>query len=196
MPRCGCESTCACVLTGANTECIETTVTGTGSVANPYVITSEFICETADSLNPAVRAFHSVDQSIADNTETVVALDSERFDNDTMHDLVVTNSRITFNTAGVYIVAFSGAFAPSGDYVATYADLRLNGATKITFGPSGGTWTIAGAPRIGFSMPYKFIIGDYVEAIVFQDNTADAARNLINNAQASPEFSAVWVSAG
>jgi hypothetical protein len=31
-------------LTGSTTECIETTVTGTGSVANPYVITSEFTC--------------------------------------------------------------------------------------------------------------------------------------------------------
>lgn len=44
MARCNCDSSCSCLIVGSTTECIETVVTGTGTAANPYVITSEFTC--------------------------------------------------------------------------------------------------------------------------------------------------------
>lgn len=196
MARCSCQSACACVLQGSTTDCIETTVSGTGSVANPYVITSEFICETPESLNPSVRAFHSVDQSIPHDTVTALSFNSERFDNDTMHDLVVNNGRITFTTAGVYQVSFNGALAAASDY--NYIDIRIGivGGSDIARHSFGDLDT--SSPPIAFSIStlYKFTAGQQIAVSAYQLNAASAARNMIAAGNYSPEFSAVWVSAG
>ena len=56
---------------------------------------------TADK---SASAYHSTTQSISNNTLTTVALNSEDFDTDTMHHTSTNNERLTFRTAGKYLV--------------------------------------------------------------------------------------------
>lgn len=144
---------------------------------------------------PACRVFHSVNQSIADATLAALAFDSERFDTDTMHDTVTNNSRITFNTAGVYSGVANVRFASRSDYLAIDVQIQLNGTTVIAWDRE----MHAGANVIPiFSVPflYKFAATDFIEVVVRHDNTGNVAANVDAAAQYSPEFSAVWVGTG
>jgi hypothetical protein len=196
MARCNCDSQCSCLIVGGTTECIDNTVTGTGTAANPYVITSEFTCATADSLNPATRLTKSADQPIADNTVTAVTWDQETYDNDVMHDNVTNNSRITIKTAGVYVVSFAGRFPGRADYSYVMAKFRVNGA-GFHAEQAGYLGGVGFQVSMSTTMQYKFAVNDYVEAYVYQDNTAPASSNLLAaDANGASVFSAVWVSAG
>lgn len=142
---------------------------------------------------PACRVTHSVNQSIADNTETTVAFDTETFDTNSMHDPAVSNSRITFSTAGIYVVQFSGRFEAGTDYDYLQTRLRLNGATVIALTSSHADTTASFEQGVDIMTLYKFAAADYVEVRVYQDNAANAARNLLASAI---NFSACWIGLG
>lgn len=146
---------------------------------------------------PACRARRTTTQSIADSSQTFVQFDaSDLYDTDNMHDTVTNNTRITFNTAGLYEVGASVQLAAAADYAGgVYSLLRLNGTTDIT-GFVFPTWTAAGySPLINLSTPYKFSAGDFLQVVVYHDNSANAARNLtVGNG--APEFWATWVGVG
>ena len=144
---------------------------------------------------PSCRVYHNANQSIADFTVTTVALNSERFDTNTMHNTVTNNSRITFNTAGVYVVTFHGAFDSAADYLRATFAIRLNGATVLAESITTDN-TAAHNPSGTVTTIYKFAAADYIEARVFQDNTAGAARNLIVAGNQSAEFAAAWIGFG
>src|SRR5689334_6638767 len=60
-------------------------------------------------LQPAVRVTHNTTQSITNNTATVLAFNTERFDqaggaSAAMHDTVTNNSRLTALYAGIYLI--------------------------------------------------------------------------------------------
>jgi hypothetical protein len=144
---------------------------------------------------PMCNATHSVNQSIANNAQTVVAFDSETFDTDGMHSNVSNNSRITINTSGVYILTATGEFAAGTDYTQHGLFFRLNGATPIGLGDAAavtaasGTWSNASLIR-------KFSAGDYIELIAQQVNGAAAARNLNGGLSYTPFFAAAWIGVG
>lgn len=158
------------------------------------LVTAAMLNEVADP--PACRVFHSVAQSIAEATFVVVAFDSERFDTDAMHDTVTNNSRITFNTAGLYVVSFTGAFDGFADYTAAGGHIRLNGATQIGNTNIGTVGSTTLNPDLNITTLYKFAVGDYVEVRVAHDNAANAARNLLRLGNNSPEFAAVRIGRG
>lgn len=160
-------------------------ITGDGSAATPHALT---IREDIDADNllacgvdgvsailptlindpPSCRAFHAANQSIANNTLTTVALNLEQYDTDTLHDLVTNNSRLTFTTAGKYIVTFNGVWnkttAASGDRM---AQIRKNGTDILAFESK----RMGGADLfIGHSLVVQdaFAATDYVEARVQQ----------------------------
>lgn len=60
---------------------------------------------------PRCNVYHSANQSNPNDTDLVIAFNSERYDSDGMHDLAVNNHRVTFNTAGLYVLTFNCAFA-------------------------------------------------------------------------------------
>ena len=144
---------------------------------------------------PAARAYHNASQSIPDNAETTVALNSERFDTTGMHDLVTLNSRITFAVAGLYVVTFTGIFDAAVDYNLAYASLRLGGTTAIATATSLPR-TFSVNPLVNVTTVYKFGAGEFVTAVVYQDNTANAARNLLAVGNYSPELTAAWIGLG
>lgn len=133
---------------------------------------------------PQARAYHSTNQSIANNTLTALALDSERWDTDTIHSNVTNNSRLTCKTAGLYQIAFCISFA-SGAGTFRQAQIRLNGATFIT---SSLVAVVGGGVPTHFNggTQYELAVNDYVELVVLQDS--GGALNVLNGANFTPEF--------
>ena len=54
---------------------------------------------------PSVRISATANQSIAISTDTYATFATEDYDNDSMANLGVNNDRITFTTAGIYLVS-------------------------------------------------------------------------------------------
>lgn len=139
---------------------------------------------------PKVRAYNSANISCNNAASTLLTLDSERFDTDTMHSTSVNTGRITFTTAGTYMVTGRAAFA-SGAGAYRELKLSLGAATTLdldTRGVAGG----GNYTTLIVSTLYAFTAGQYVELYAYQDS--GGALNVVNVGNYSPEFSAVWVS--
>ena len=88
------------------------TAPGTGC----YVIFGVAFKPNATTNEPeGARAYHTAYQSVAENTWTPSAFDSEMFDFGSMHDPVTNNGRITITAPGFYFVAFHGAWSLGGN---------------------------------------------------------------------------------
>lgn len=129
------------------------------------------------------RVFHDAIQLIPNNVGTILSFNSERWDTDTIHDIVISNSRLTCKTAGKYSIMGNIEFA-----VSTVGDrslqIYLNGATFIAYARIS---TVAGiAWSLTISTIYDLDIGDFVEIRVIQ--TSGAPLNLVVSSQLSPEF--------
>lgn len=144
---------------------------------------------------PACRVFHGTTQSIADNTATALLFNSERFDTDSMHSTVTNTSRITFTTAGLYVVTLTFQFNFGTALTWAEGRIRLNGTTDLA------TQSVPGSPAgfaqfITVTTTYKFAAGNFVEAMAFQDNVGNTPVNVLAAGNSTPEFSAVWVGLG
>ena len=127
-------------------------------------------------------------QSIANNTPTDIAFDTELFDTDTMHDNTTNNTRITFKTEGKYLVG--GGF----EMGANTSGIR---AISIT---EGGDTTIAyyqdsaaaeGSPALFISTLYNFAVDEYITLNCKQ--TSGGALSTSSGGIWSPQFWAVKV---
>lgn len=146
---------------------------------------------------PSCRVYHNAAQSLASAAVAASAFNTERYDTDSMHDTVTNNSRITFTTAGLYLVTFTGSITPAADYTMAEAWLRMNGATPIAVGGMKARGDAAAvAPNLFVTTVYKFAAGDYVEAMIEHRNAAVAARSLLSAGNYSPEFAATWIGLG
>jgi hypothetical protein len=139
---------------------------------------------------PACRAKASALTTCTNGGETAIALAAEDYDTDTMHDTVTNNSRVTFKTAGLYVVTglipFDAAAAGKRE-----AFIRLNG--------SGAYLAMSSEPSAGvanyhpLAATYKFAINDYIELRAFVDGAN------VNTIQAATIFStltATWIGSG
>lgn len=145
---------------------------------------------------PACRVFHNAAQSIGDAVGGGVQLvfNSERYDTDNMHSTTVDTGRITFNTAGLYLITFSGTMAASNDYNFAEAYIKLNGTTTIATSNSMQHNVILAAGDLIASTVYKFTATQWVGVWIYQDSTG--AKNMLANGNHSPEFSACWIGKG
>jgi hypothetical protein len=133
--------------------------------------------------NMGARVYHSTAQTIPDNTWTVLAFDSERWDTDSIHDNVTNNSRLTCKTAGKYMIEGQVRFDAStvGDRA---LKITLNGTDVIVLQqlpptPSGG-WVNQ------VLTIYNLNVNDYVEFLVLQSSGGNL--DVTVNALWSPEF--------
>lgn len=137
---------------------------------------------------PKCRVYNSANISVPHNTPTALAFNSERFDSDTMHSTAVNTSRITFTTAGTYLVGGGVTWAGNTAGIRDIT-LRLGGATNLA--------TISDDVPSGFAYSwsqsvatlYTFSAGQYVELIANQDS--GGALNSLNVGNCSPEFWAI-----
>ena len=147
---------------------------------------------------PACRVYHNANQALASATDVVLAFNQERYDTDSMHDTVTNNSRITFNTAGLYLVVLNLAIDDLNDYNFFAGRIGLNVGGTILAGQvvSGNSTSWLYQPWFTVTTVYKFAVGDYIQAVVQQRNNAAATKNLLTAGNWSPEFSATWLGVG
>lgn len=209
MSRCRCDpitiAGCQCNVVDSN--CIDTS--GTGSAASPYSFSpildpaaSQLLsCGPAGLLGqlplelrivPTCRVYHSLDQSIATGVTTVLSFNSERYDTDSMHSTVTNTSRITFTTAGVYVVTGGIEWDTNSDGRRAIS-IRLNGTDLLVRHVSLPAGTSACSQAT--STIYKFAAGDYVELLALH-TVSGSSLSVLASGQYSPEFAAARVAAG
>ena len=136
------------------------------------------------------RAYHSVNQSIPNSSGTAVALNSERWDTDSIHDNSTNNSRLTCKTAGKYIISGSIEWAANSNGERRLS-IRLNGSTSIGFLallPMGGAFLDM---DMFVTTIYELAVDDYVELDVAQNS--GGALNLVSKGNWSQEFSMIKI---
>ncbi len=142
---------------------------------------------------PTVRVTHGGAQSTTSGVIKTLAFDTERFDTDTMHDTSTTNSRLTVNTAGKYLIIGHGRFQGSSTGRREISIL-LNGATTIAIQEwDAGSAGDAGVIAMHVSTIWDMDRGNYVELRVFQ--TSSIGLNIESSGSFSPEFMMVRVGA-
>jgi hypothetical protein len=135
---------------------------GAGAGADPVEIDVP-----TSAYSEGARVYHSVAQSIADITWTILAFDSEDWDTDGIHDTVTNNSRLTCQTAGKYVVFANIGWAGNS-----------TGSRFLRFWLNGATWSHASiVPPPGLNICTQVLVaimelavGDYVEVKVYQDS--------------------------
>lgn len=171
-------------------------------VAGEHPTAAQFNANIRDNVSflanpPACRVYRATSQSITNNSLTVVTFDTERYDTDSMHSTSSLTSRITINTAGIYVVSAHIVWQADTDYTRRLFDLLLNGATIIARkSDESAAHGIANDEGWNLSTQYKLAAADYVEVRVFQTNTSAGANNVTAATNYSPEFAATWVGKG
>ena len=146
---------------------------------------------------PSCRVYNNANISVADNTvSTVSGFNTERWDTNSMHSTVTNSDRITINTAGLYIVTFAGLFESGNDYDEVFCAIRLNGGNHIAEATASNDADTTSNPRMSVTTVYKLAVADYLTVRVYQNNATNAARNLVAQANTSPEFGATWIGLG
>jgi hypothetical protein len=139
---------------------------------------------------PSCRVYHNATQTITQSAITALAFNSERHDNDSMHDTVTNNSRITFNKAGIYLIGASLNFVTASNPANLWIKIRLDGTTEIAV---ASELTVSTVPREHtLSCIYQVTAGQYVEIAVQNTLTTDAIAQ--QNGNGYPEFWAIWLS--
>lgn len=118
-------------------------------------------------LPKAVLVSKSGTQNITNNTTTVITFDQESYDNDTMHDNVTNNSRITFTTGGKYTISFYALYGANATGY-RYTDVLLNNTTAISIDSRTGVNSDVSGALCSFD--YVFVATDYIELRAFQNS--------------------------
>ncbi len=138
----------------------------------------------------------SADKSINNATTTIVDFDAEDEDNDSMHDNVTNNSRITFTTAGLYLIGFTDTWSGDVDgqrsgwiFIDGAADAA---AARLLVAMVPACTSASFQTSYGTSMLYRFTAGQYIEHRVH--HTAGAAINwYAGDADSGGRMWARWV---
>jgi hypothetical protein len=122
---------------------------------------------------PMCRVKQTSGASISDATNTILAFNAEDFDTDGMHDNATNNSRITINTAGVYLVIASVRYT-AGISDDTRISILKNGG-NVGIDERGPNNSRSGQQVMGY---YDLAVSDYLEAQVYQNNSANSPRTI------------------
>lgn len=123
---------------------------------------------------PACSVFHStVSAAMNTNTLTVLAANSENYDNDGMHSTITNNSRITIQTAGRYTVGAVvnwTAEAVTGN--AHLLNFLVNGTTGYNISQIVSVNHASFSTAMSGERTLVLNAGDYVECRVRHQNNA------------------------
>jgi hypothetical protein len=143
---------------------------------------------------PAARVYNSTTISHATSgTAQTLTFDSERFDTDSIHSTSSNTSRLTCNTAGVYLISGCVQFAFHATGRRQLA-IALNGPTLIALRTQPAVTTDSGVTVVTIQTVYKLAATDYVELVANQ--TSGAALNMSAAGNYSPEFTMAYMGTG
>lgn len=117
------------------------------------------------------RAYDSgATQTIPNATSTAITFNSESADTDTMHSTTTNTSRLTCNTAGLYLIEGNVRYT-SGATGLRETEIYLNGLAgkiiAIMSMPVGATPAII---TLKASVIYQLAVNDYVEVFAYQSS--------------------------
>lgn len=148
----------------------------------------------ADQIRPVTtgqgaRVYNNANISIPNATVTVLTFNSERFDNDNIHDTSTNTSRLTCQTPGIYLITACVRFAANATGQ-RQAYIRLNGSTIIAICTTNNTGASI-ATDIALATIYSLSATNYVELCVYQNS--GAALNVVYASAYSPEFAMIRI---
>jgi hypothetical protein len=129
---------------------------------------------------------NSANQSITNNTDTVVAFDQEVFDSDAFHDPVTNNTRLTIPSGkdGYYLIGTTVAFASNATGIRRLQVYKNGVATAVAANTQGA---VSGSEtRLNASMLLSLVATDYLEVWALQNS--GGALNLVGNTAYSARF--------
>lgn len=148
---------------------------------------TDIISRNLRPVKPNARAFNNANILIGNAAFTALTFNSERWDVGSMHSTSVNTGRLTAPVTGVYSMGAHINFAAHATGI-RYLALRVNGGTTIAVeldnAAAGGSDTI-----MSISGMYRLAVGDYVEAVVFQNSGGNLNVQVASNY--SPELWAV-----
>jgi hypothetical protein len=137
-----------------------------------------------------VGLYNSGNQSIASNTVTPLAFDTESYDATGLHSTTVNNSRITVTTTGVYRVSGTVRFDVGATGSVVIALIQVNGsvlpgieASMIQDNVNNQTVNISGDLLLSS--------GDYVELCGYQNTAGSLNSQFLSNR--TPHFTLAYV---
>lgn len=142
---------------------------------------------------PMCRVYNSAALSVATATNTVLTMDSERYDVGSCHSTSSNTSRLTVpaGCGGIYHIGGVAMFAANATGVRAIW-LMLNGATRIV--QQAQPASSATDQSITVSCDYKLTAADYVELYVYQ--SSGGLLNINSSANYSPEMWFHWLGVG
>lgn len=166
----------------------------TGELVTVTTMNSEWGGNVSFLANPpAVRVYRNAASTVTNNIwEALPVFDTERYDTDSMHSAVTNTGRITFNTAGLYLIGGNVEFAGNATGIRG-VKVRVNNTNDIVLIDQPTSGGIFGTP-IAVATVYKFAVADYAEIWCFQNS--GGFLNVNNTPQYSPEFFATWIGKG
>jgi hypothetical protein len=109
------------------------------------------------------------------STGTTIAFGAEDFDDDTMHDNVTNNTRITIKTPGTYMIGANVAGSATTSTLGV--KLQLNGTTMIASG--GGGYANNGGSSV--VTVRTFALNDYIEVIAYANSANNSSADESTN---------------
>ena len=162
---------------------------GTNTLTLPA--STSTIATTADIACPAFSVYASATQSIADNSATKLAFNTEIFDTNSNFDST-TNYRFTPTVAGYYQINAQVQSGGSSTTEVWFCNIHLNG-THVLSGSNGQTkFATVGACSNVAGLVYMNGSSDYVEAYVYQ-RSGGGALSTQAGSQATSNFSGVLI---
>lgn len=172
---------------------VEPTTRATGHLVTAADWNQDVVANISFLANPpACRVYNSTNQATS-GTSAALTFNSERFDTDSMHSTSSNTSRITFNTAGLYVVSFTCAWGNSATG-GRELSIALNGTTSIAMDEASAAGMVGSEFSQSLTTMYKFAANDYVEVLARQ--SSGGSLDIVVAGNRSPEFSAVWVGRG
>jgi hypothetical protein len=129
------------------------------------------------------RVYHNAGQATVSGVNLILTYNSERYDTDQIHDLVVNPDRLTCRTAGIYLITTAVRWQNNANGLRHFW-AYLNGATRVcqmTENPAVGDTTYQ-----LLTTNVELVVGDYLQTGVYQNSGVGLSIDSV--AQRSPEF--------
>lgn len=137
---------------------------------------------------PSCNVYNDANISVNNDTATTLTWNSENWDTDSMHSTSSNTSRITCNTAGVYLFYYNLRWTSDVNNV-NGIWLVKNGNTSIRYGEASFASTLSATG--GLNAQLKLAVNDYVEVIVYHFH--GSARSTLATYM---QFGATWIGNG